>query len=203
MAGGAVFRICSAFPADLAAALGTCDDDLALAPGHAAHRAALGAGEVLVLLIHPLLLISGGAALDGPPHLLQKAGVLCPPLLQAPGEHAVHGDDQQHRGQKADDQMHCLLFDEHVGHIQEQGRPDSGQAQLICAVASVHKARQCVADSLQKIHTEVRPPALVSFQSAILQENSAKVKGFYVKFTEWTNFRRGHRVLANSPPAVV
>ena len=156
-----------------------------------------------MLLIHPLLLISGGAALDGPPHLLQKAGVLCPPLLQAPGEHAVHGDDQQHRGQKADDQMHCLLFDEHVGHIQEQGRPDSGQAQLICAVASVHKARQCVADSLQKIHTEVRPPALVSFQSAILQENSAKVKGFYVKFPEWTNFRRGHRVLANSPPAVV
>ena len=137
---GRSFVVCSAFPVDLAAALGTRDDDLALALGHAAHRAALGAGEVLVLLVHPLLLISGGAALDGPPHLLQKAGVLCPPLLQAAGKHAVHSDDQQHRGQKADDQMHCLLFDEHVGHIQQQGRPDGGQAQLICAVAAIHKA---------------------------------------------------------------
>ena len=137
---GRSFVVCSAFPVDLAAALGTRDDDLALALGHAAHRAALGAGEVLVLLVHPLLLISGGAALDGPPYLLQKAGVLCPPLLQAAGKHAVHGDDQQHRGQKADDQMHCLLFDEHVGHIQQQGRPDGGQAQLICAVAAIHKA---------------------------------------------------------------
>ena len=40
------------------------------------------AGEILVRLVRPLLLITGSAALDRPPHLLQKAGVLRPALLQ-------------------------------------------------------------------------------------------------------------------------
>lgn len=186
----------SAFAVDLAAALGAGDDDLPLAPRHAAHRPAVGAGEILVLLVRPLLLITGSAALDRPPYLLQKAGVLRPALLQIPGEHAVDRDDQQHRGQEADDQVNGLLPDKHIDHIQQKHCPDGGQSQLIRAVASVHETRQRVADFFQKVHTEDRPPAVLS-QGVILQEKPAKVKPLYGKFTNWTNLHRASGSLAN------
>lgn len=55
----------SAFAVNGAAALGAGDDDLALAAGHAAHGAAVGAGEIFVFLVHAAHPAVSGAAAEG------------------------------------------------------------------------------------------------------------------------------------------
>ena len=77
----------------LVAAAGAGDDDTPLPSGYAAHRAAAGAGEVPVLLVHPLLAASGDASAHRPPDLLHEPCVLPAPLLQIPGKHPEQRPD--------------------------------------------------------------------------------------------------------------
>ena len=148
----------------LVAAAGAGDDDAPLPSGYAAHRAAAGAGEVPVLLVHPLLAASGDAPAHRPPDLLHEPCVLPAPLLQIPGKHPEQRPQHQNTRRKTDDAVYrrLALPQEHIDEVQQDRRPQHGQPQLIHTVAPVHETRQRVAYALQKVHSTVplRPAAM-------------------------------------------
>ena len=152
----------SALSVYLVAAAGAGDDDAALPLRHAAHRAALGAGEVAVVLIHPLLPVSGDAAADGIPNLFHKAGVLRPALFQIAGKHTVQRQKYNDCGNETQNAVHrrLLVPQENVDNIQQQRRPDHGQAEAVDTVTAIHKTRKRVADALEEVHT-VKAPLLI------------------------------------------
>ena len=174
----------SALSADLAAAFGTGNDDLSLACRHTAYGSASGAGEVLVLLVHPLLPAAAELPLDRPPDLLQKSGVLRPALFQIPGKDPKQRPQHQHCGDKADDAgQERDLFRQHPYDIQQDRAPDGTQTQLIGAVAAIHEPAQSVAQTLKETHNSASISLRVSTQHVILAEKSEKVKRMAGKFT--------------------
>ena len=167
----------SAFPVYLVAAAGAGDNDAALPLRHTAHRAALGAGKVAMVLIHPLLLVSGDAAADGIPDLRHKAGVFRPALFQIAGKHTVQRQEHDDRGHEAHNAV-CRRLpvpQEYVDDVQQQRRPDHGQAEAIHAVAAIHEARQRVADALEEVHKNKAPlPGNYSNTDEIFYRKSQK-----------------------------
>ena len=84
--GSAAGRVGLSAPSvDFAAALGAGDDDLALSARDAADRAAVGTGEVFVVLVHALLAAGAAAALHGIDELREEPRVLGAAALQVPG----------------------------------------------------------------------------------------------------------------------
>ena len=134
-------------------AFGAGDNDLSLARRHAAYGFAVGAGEVFVFLVHPLLLAAAELPLDGPPDLLQKGGVLRPTLFQIAGEYPEQRPQHHHRGNKADNAGYdTVLFYQHTDQVQHDGRPDDAQPQLICSIAAIHEPAQSIAQTLKETH---------------------------------------------------
>ena len=139
----------SAFAVDFRAALGAGDDDAALAPGYPAHRAAVGAGEILVLLVPA----AGQGLPQGIDHLVHISRILCPALGQVLGKHAKHHPNGQHHGHRRQNAVGHLVPDKEVDHVQNNGRPEGHEPQLVHAVAPIHEPGQGVANFLEEIHT--------------------------------------------------
>ena len=116
--------------------------------------AAAGAGDVAMVLIHPLLLVSGDAAADGIPDLRHKAGVFRPALFQIAGKHTVQRQEHDNGGHEAHNAVCRRLSvpQEYVDDVQQQRRPDHGQAEAVDTVTAIHKTRKRVADALEKVH---------------------------------------------------
>ena len=159
----------SAFSVDLAAALGTGDDDLALTARHTAHRAAVGAGEILVLPV----LNGGKLPLQRPPDQLQELGIFRAALGQILGEHTEDHPHRQHGGQRMEDHIYQIVLDKDFDGVQRQRRQDHRHTQLIRAVSSVHKAHQRIANSTQETHTK----------ASLLQDVRKILRSFYDKIS--------------------
>ena len=81
----------SGFPVDRGAALGAGDDDFSLTPRDAADGAALGTGEVFVILIPA----AGPLTFQGVHDFREEPGVFAAALGKIPGKHTKHCSHHQ------------------------------------------------------------------------------------------------------------
>ena len=170
----------SGFPVDRGAALGAGDDDFSLTPRDTADGAALGTGEVFVVLIPA----AGPLAFQGVHDFREEPGIFAAALGKIPGKHTEQGPHHQEKACRGQDRPGRLVFaaDDQLRRIQQQDGYQRGPAQRIDAVASVHKAGKCVTHFLEETHS-IASISMGVFICIILQENTRQVKGNSTKFT--------------------